>query len=55
MFKPWVSIPVEDVRVTVDYEFGDVRIMFKDVDAIDKAMEQLKNVRELTLEMEEAK
>lgn len=55
MFKPWVSIPTEDVIVTVDYDYGDVRLMFKDVKVIDNVIEQLTNLRELTEEMEGAK
>ena len=55
MFKPWISIPVDDVKVTVDYEFGDVRIMFKNTASIDKTIEQLQNLRELVKEMEEVK
>ena len=55
MFNPWVSIPVENVRVTVDYNYGDVRIMFKDTETIDKTIEELHRVREVVKEMEESK
>lgn len=48
-FKPWITIPAKDVRVELptslfDY---DIRIMFKDVDTIDKTIEQLQNLKEL--------
>ncbi len=55
MFKPWVSIPTEDVIVTVDYDCGDVRLMLKDTAVIDNIIEQLINLRKLTEEMEAAK
>lgn len=55
MFKPWVSIPVDDATVTVDYNYGDIRIMFKDVKTVDDTIAQLENVRELMIEMEGSK
>lgn len=55
MFKPWVSIPIDDAMVSVDHNYGDIRIMFKDLKAVDNVLEQLKNLRELTEEMEGTK
>lgn len=55
MFKPWISIPVDDVKVSVDYNFGDIRIMFKDSKIIDNVMEQLTNLKSLVEEMETVK
>lgn len=53
MFKPWISIPVDDARVSVDYTFGDIRIMFKSAKTIDNVIEQLMNLRALVEEMED--
>lgn len=55
MFKPWLSIPVDDATVAVDYDYGDIRIMFKDVKTIDDVIAQLENVREVMAEMEGSK
>ena len=55
MFKPWVSIPVDSATVAVDYDYGDIRIMFSDVKTIDDVMAQLENVREIVAEMEGVK
>jgi hypothetical protein len=54
MFKPWVSIPIDEAKVAVDYDAGDIRIMFRDVKTIDDVISQLENVRELAMEMETA-
>lgn len=55
MFKPWISIPVDDAKVTVDYNVGDIRIMIRDVKTIDNVIAQLENVRELAKEMESSR
>lgn len=55
MFKPWISIPIDNAKVAVDYETCEIRIMFKDVKTIDGVISQLENVRELTVEMESAR
>jgi hypothetical protein len=47
MFEPWITIPVEDARVVVDYGVGDIRILFKDPDAVDHAIEALQELMEL--------
>lgn len=54
MFKPWISIPVEEAKVSVDYNFGDIRIMFKSAKTVDNVIEQLMNLRSLVEEMEGA-
>lgn len=55
MFKPWVSIPVDSAMVSVDYDYGDIRIMFNDVKTVDDVIAQLENVREVIAEMEKSK
>lgn len=49
MFKPWITVPVEVIRVSLPANPYDreVTIMFRDVEAVDKTIEQLKNLREL--------
>ena len=49
MFEPWVTIPIDDVRIQMPLSIfdGEVRIMFKDVESIDKTIEQLQNLKEL--------
>lgn len=49
MFKPWITIPAEDVRVQLPMGLhdGDVKIMFRDASAVEKTIEQLKNLKEL--------
>ena len=49
MFKPWITVPVEDVRISLPLSMEDdtIRIMFRDVDAVDKTIEQLQNLKEL--------
>ena len=54
MFTPMVTIPVKNVVVAVDYDFGDVRIMFKDTDTIDSVVDQLGRIRDIVKEMEES-
>lgn len=54
-FAPWVIIPVDNVMVAVDYDYGDVRIIFKDTKTIDNVIEQLHNIRGIVKETEEAK
>lgn len=47
MFDPWITIPVEDAKVVVDYGDGEIRILFKDPNAVDHAIESLQELMEL--------
>lgn len=53
MIRPWISIPVENARVTVDHYIGDIRIQFKDIETIDTVIAQLEEIRPIVKEMEE--
>lgn len=49
MFKPWITVPIRDVHIEIPadpYE-QNVKIMFRDADAVDKTIEQLENLREI--------
>lgn len=48
-FKPWITVPAEDIRIELPLSLydDDIRIMFKDEEAIDKTIEQLQNLKEL--------
>lgn len=48
MFEPWITIPANDVHISLPisiYE-GNIKIMFRDENAIDKTIEQLQYLRE---------
>ena len=49
MFKPWITVPVEDVRITLPLSMEDdtIRIMFRNAEVVDKTIEQLQNLKEL--------
>lgn len=49
MFEPWITIPVDGVRIQMPLSLfdGEVRIMFRDAETIDKTIEQLQNLKEL--------
>ena len=40
--KSYVSIPTDKAMVSVDYNFGDIRIMFKDDETIENLIADLK-------------
>ena len=48
-FKPWITVPAEDVRIRLPLSAYDdsFRIMFRNAEAIDKTIEQLQNLKEL--------
>lgn len=50
--KPWISIPTSNATVVVDHNVGDIRIMFKDTDTIDKAIADLTQIKTLIKEIE---
>lgn len=54
MFAPWITVPAEDVRLQLPMSIfdGDIKIMFRNVEAIDKTIEQLENLKQLMREME---
>lgn len=47
MFKPWITVPAEDIHVQLpmSQHEGEVKIMFRDAVAIDKTIEQLENLK----------
>ncbi len=54
MFVPWVTIPADDIRIQLPLSIcdGDIKLMFRNVEVIDKTIAQLQNVRELLQEKE---
>jgi len=54
MFAPWITIPAEDVRVQLPMSIfdGNIKIMFRNTEVIDKTIEQLENLKELMREKE---
>lgn len=52
MIKPWITLPVDHISVKLPMSIfeGDIKIMFKDVETIDNAIEQLQNLKELLKE-----
>lgn len=54
MFIPWVTIPADDIRIQLPLGMfdKDVKIMFRNAEAIDKTIEQLQNVKTLYQEKE---
>lgn len=48
MFEPWITLPVKDVRIHLPMSMFDeeIRIMFRDVETIDKTIEQLQSLKE---------
>lgn len=48
-FKPWITIPAEDVRVKLPMGIhdGEIQILFKNEEVIDNTIEQLQNLKEL--------
>lgn len=54
MFAPWITIPVKDIRIDLPLSMQDdtIRIMFRNVEAIDKTIEQLQNLKELVRDTE---
>lgn len=50
--KPWISIPTSNAMVIVDHDVGDIRIIIKDSDTIDKAIADLTQLKTLVKEME---
>ena len=52
MIKPWITLPVAHISVQLPMSIfeGDIKIMFKDVETIDNAIEQLQNLKELLKE-----
>lgn len=51
-FKPWITIPTDEVVVHLPLSMADrdIRIMFRDVESIDRTIEQLQNLREFVKE-----
>jgi hypothetical protein len=54
MFAPWITIPADDVRVQLPMSIfdGDIKIMFRNAEVIDKTIEQMENLKELMREEE---
>lgn len=51
-FTPWITVPVKDVHIDLPLSMQDhdIRIMFRNVETVDKTIEQLQNLRELLKE-----
>lgn len=47
MFKPWITIPVNDISMSLPKSIFDteVRIMFKDESAVNNVIEQLEELK----------
>lgn len=54
MFKPWINIPAEDIRIKLPLSLydKDVQIMFKNVEAIDRTIMLLEDLKVLLAETE---
>lgn len=54
MITPWVTVPAEDVYVQLPMGLfdKDIKIMFRNVEAIDNTIAQLQNLRALLAEKE---
>lgn len=52
MFDPWITVPVEDVRVHLPMRLSDdsIKILFRDITAIDKTIEQLEKLKQYMIE-----
>ena len=51
--KPWLTIPMTDAKVAIDYDFGELRIMFKDSATVETAIKELEELKLLLKEKEE--
>lgn len=51
-FEPWITVPVEDVRVhlPLSMQDTDICIMFRNPEVIDKTIEQLENLKKYMIE-----
>lgn len=49
MFAPWITVPAKDIYVEFPLGIfdGDTRIMFRNVEVIDSAIEQLQKLKEI--------
>lgn len=47
MIAPWITLPAKDVYVQLPLGIfdGDIKIMFRNTEVIDSAIEQLQNLR----------
>ena len=47
--RPWISIPADDISISLPMSIFDdsVKIKFKDIDAIDNAINQLQILKEI--------
>ena len=47
MFKPWITVPAEDIRIQLPMNMSDteIKIMFRDAEVVDKTIEQLKKLK----------
>lgn len=50
--KPWLSIPKACAMVAVDYDCGEIRIMFKDAATVETAIKELEELKLLLKEKE---
>ena len=50
--KPWLSIPKACAKVAVDYDCGEIRIMFKDAATVENAIKELEELKLLLKEKE---
>lgn len=51
--KPWLSIPMTDAKIAIDYDFGELRIMFKDAATVETAIKELEELKILLKEKED--
>ena len=54
MFMPWITLPAADVHVILPLGVFDknIELMFRNLEAVDSAIEQLERIREMMLEKE---
>ena len=49
MFAPWITLPAKDIYVQLPLGIfdGDIKIMFRNTEVIDNAIQQLENLKEI--------
>ena len=52
MFQPWITLPASDVHVILPLGFfdGDIELIFRNLEVVNSAIEQLERIKEMMLE-----
>lgn len=56
MFRPWITLPAKDVHVILPLGVfdSDVELMFRNLEVVNSAIEQLERIKQMMLEKERA-